>query len=337
MTIKIEIEAHPDRGDMSDQIKRAMSALGYVREDMVAQALSDPENQPSQWGTVPAGTTVVLVDPLNRAEQQTVTEPTTQVVATRKRGEPSPGRSRRTKAEIAEDEAAEKAEIANRIAGRLADAPVEEIDAAIETFAAISTGENRVGPDDTDEDAVQDAADEQAEMAAKREPGKLTHDDLRKAVGDYQKKHGMPAAVALVQAGGLIGKPIIEVPEADLEAVIAAVSGVAVAAVSKPVEQASDKPAETQAAPVTKDDLLALMQAYVKKYGDVAAAEDGQKIFVHALGEVPPGTKTAKGQITEKWVFSAIPNDQDSLSKCVKWWKSALTQAPEAFGRKAVA
>lgn len=324
MTIKIEIEAHPDRGDMGVQIERAMSALGYYQVSHKGRVILD---------TVGAGVAGDISDdtPLDVNVSSTYTPdpnvPVTQTAPTRKRGEPSPGKSRRTKAEIAEDEAA----VTNANEG------VEGVAADVaEVAAAISTGENRIGPDDTGEDAAQDAADEQDEMAAKREPGKLTHDDLRKAIGDYQKKHGMSAAVALVQAGGLIGKPIIEVPETDLEAFIAAVNGVVVAEVSKPVEQASDKSAETQAAPVTKDDLLALMQAYVKKYGDVAAAEDGQKIFVHALGEVPPGTKTAKGQITEKWVFSAIPNDQDSLSKCVKWWKSALTQAPEAFGRKAV-
>ena len=64
---------------------------------------------------------------------------------------------------------------------------------AEEPAAAISTGEERVGPEDAPETAAQDAADEQAEVEAARDPEKpLTADDLRNAMGLYVNKFGMP-------------------------------------------------------------------------------------------------------------------------------------------------
>ena len=101
----------------------------------------------------------------------------------RKRGEPSPGKKRRTAAEVAEDEAAEAAENAAR--------------------QNISTGENRVDPEnpeeaaDSEADADQDAADEAAEVEAHRDPEKpLTIDDVKAVVMAYAEKYGMPAAQA---------------------------------------------------------------------------------------------------------------------------------------------
>jgi hypothetical protein len=103
--------------------------------------------------------------------------------STRKRGEPSPGKKRRTAAEVAEDEAAEAAENAAK--------------------QNISTGEARVDPEnpeeaaDSEADAAQDAADEAAEVEAHRDPEKpLTIDDVKAAVMAYAEKYGMPAAQA---------------------------------------------------------------------------------------------------------------------------------------------
>jgi hypothetical protein len=92
----------------------------------------------------------------------------------RERGKPAPGKQRRTKEEIAEDEATEKSEA-----------------------QAISTGGERVGPEDDEETAAQDKADEQAEVEAARKPeAPLTADDVRNAVGLYVNKFGMEAATA---------------------------------------------------------------------------------------------------------------------------------------------
>lgn len=58
---------------------------------------------------------------------------------------------------------------------------------------AISTGEERTGPEDSAEDVKQDAADEalDSKVDAKAE---LTHESIRDALGGYVKKFGMPAA-----------------------------------------------------------------------------------------------------------------------------------------------
>jgi hypothetical protein len=113
---------------------------------------------------------------------------------TRERGQPSPGKSRRTKAEIAEDEAADKAEadLLGAVDSALVDAGFTK-----DEPAAISTGEERVGPEDDAETVAQDEADEKAETEAARDPEKpLTLDDVRGALGAYVKAYGMDAAQA---------------------------------------------------------------------------------------------------------------------------------------------
>ena len=116
------------------------------------------------------------------SEQSDLSAATPDEAPKRERGKPSEGRARRTKEEIAEDEAADKADAAIAAAG--ADTGAEVVDRQIST-----------SPEDR-KDAEQDAADEAAETAAaKAETGnKLTHDDVRNALGAYVKAYGMPAA-----------------------------------------------------------------------------------------------------------------------------------------------
>jgi hypothetical protein len=95
----------------------------------------------------------------------------------RERGKPAPGRARRTKEEIAEDDAADAAD-------------------AQTATANISTGEDRVDPaqQDSAEDAAQDAADEAEEVEKTRDAEKpLTNDDLRAEMTLYVNTYGMPA------------------------------------------------------------------------------------------------------------------------------------------------
>lgn len=126
-------------------------------------------------------TTVRNDDGQTEQTDDTATE-TAEAKPQRERGQPAAGRKRRTKEEIAEDEAAAAAK------------PEEK--------AAISTGEERVGPEDDPETIAQDEADEKAESdaaTATRGPDKkLTLDDVRNALGAYVKKYGMAA----VQADG---------------------------------------------------------------------------------------------------------------------------------------
>ncbi|TXG96265.1 MAG: hypothetical protein E6R08_09840 [Nevskiaceae bacterium] len=241
----------------------------------------------------------------------------------RERGKPAQGRARRTKEEIAEDEAADRADAAKQQSA-------VEANLQDDVKASISTGENRVGPEDDAETQAQDAADEAAESAAKSD-GKVTHDHLRQALGDYQKKFGMAAAVRQVAEGGLVGCTVDKVREADLPAVIAKVRA---AIDGAPTSTSGEPPADTTA---TRDDVKALMIEYQKKYGDAAVQEDGPRIFKSALGDVPPGTKNASGMEVSQWSLGAVPNDPTAFAKCVTWWKTAINQAPEAFGRKAVA
>lgn len=72
-----------------------------------------------------------------------------------------------------------------------------DIEDAIAAAPAISTGEERIGPEDSPEVVAQDEADEKAESDAARDPEKpLTLDDVRVAMGAYATAYGMDAALA---------------------------------------------------------------------------------------------------------------------------------------------
>lgn len=97
----------------------------------------------------------------------------------RERGKPSPGRARRTKEEIAEDEAADKAD-----AGATAEQNEPQPNITAEP-------ENRVDP----AEAAQDAEDEAADEANAPAP-EATRDDVRAAMLAYQAAYGVPALMA---------------------------------------------------------------------------------------------------------------------------------------------
>lgn len=165
MTMKIEVTIPEDAinsGAAAQYLARAMSAIGFSAASHGNERMS-----------VEAAAAQV-------AEAVAATEAAREVAetATRERGKPAPGRARRTKEEIAEDEAADKAD---------ALAP------AVEPVAAISTGEERIDPA-TAEDEAQDAADEAAE-AETAKPATLTHDDVRAALKGYLDAFGTAAAM----------------------------------------------------------------------------------------------------------------------------------------------
>lgn len=234
MTIKIEIEVPSDlvlKGAGSMYLDQAAGALGWSRASNVSHVVT---SEPAPAAIVEAAEQLQqAVDERNEAPK-------------RERGKPGEGRARRTKAEIAEDEAADAAD-----AQLQADA--KEADLTDDVKPAISTGENRVGPDD-----AQDAADEAAET---EKTGLAPIDVLRRLVGDYQKKHGMPAAVKLCQDGGLIGKPINELDDAGTEAAIAAMQGG-----SAPAKAEEKAEPEAPVTPKTRDDLVEAMMRYADKF-----------------------------------------------------------------------
>ncbi len=151
----------------------------------------------------------------------------------RKRGEPGAGHRRRTNAQIAEDEVyfkqrghaavatmelgAEPPETRTQTSDPLSsrsDAATTQSSSESAGESQISSGEARTNPDDD----AQDAADEAAESAAHRGDAP-TLDDLRKVIGEYQKKFGMAQAAAKTLE--YTGCPIFEVPSKDIPLVIA--------------------------------------------------------------------------------------------------------------------
>lgn len=150
-------------------------------------------------------------EPITQAEAEAIVE--TAKVTTRERGKPSPGHKRRTNAEIAEDEAADKAD-AERASSAANDTP------------AISTGGQRIDPDNPD-DVAADEADEAADTAVSND-GKLTHDNLRDIMATYVKAYGLPAAQEDVPKvfSGLFGADVVKVSQVPEDRIAEAIEAV---------------------------------------------------------------------------------------------------------------
>lgn len=180
MTLKIEVTIPEDeiRGNAASlYLKRAMAAIGFERPDENAFPREDVQPRELQPRDLARDLSSVCT-----TEDAAQPNDFTPEAAKRERGKPSPGKARRTKEEIAEDEAADATDAAA--------APVEE------PKPAISTGEERIDPTNP-EDAAQDAADEAAEAEATK-PAELTHDDVREVLRSYQKAYG---ELAVMQDG----------------------------------------------------------------------------------------------------------------------------------------
>lgn len=224
MTMKIEVTIPEDdikAGAAAQYLKRAMSALGF-----------NPAYEAAARSAVVYGTGAAMSDPLNDTyaavdvkELMPGQTPEAAEAPKRERGKPAPGRARRTKEEIAEDEAAEKAEAAS--------APAEPV-------ANISTGEERIDPTTT-EDAAQDAADEAAEAEATKTP-ELSHDDVRAALKKYLDAYGTPAAMedgpkVLKMLFGDAAAKVSDVP-ADQASLAKAIAGIEEMLVKNPFNRA---------------------------------------------------------------------------------------------------
>lgn len=147
--------------DTVDELHRDMSALLHGANRPVAAV--PVETTPG------APETMAAVTEVESAEE----------APKRERGKPAPGRARRTKEEIAEDDAADKADAELAAAGA-------ETGAIVPDRQISSSPENRIGE--------QDAADESAEEP---EPERdVTETDLRALAGKYAQTFGMDAAQA---------------------------------------------------------------------------------------------------------------------------------------------
>jgi hypothetical protein len=213
VTVSIHIEAHPDRGNMREQIDEAMKAIGFQREPVGGVfplglgALRTPISAEG-LRNMNAGDNVALTPtdefvPASAADTKPVSEePAAPYIDNRPIGSASGGRKRRTKEEIAGDEVLLKLAAAKGVSEEKLNGAIAQVGRAGATAAlavredadkpAISTGEERVGPEDDPATVAQDEADEADEVGAETER-ELTIDDLRNAMSDYVAKHGMPA------------------------------------------------------------------------------------------------------------------------------------------------
>ncbi len=184
----------------------------------------------------------------------------------RVRGQPAPGKKRRTAAEVAED-------LAHAQTDRPAQVP-----------AAISTGESRINPEDDpvefaqrQRDALADAADEAAESAA-RAGGPPTMDDLRAAVKRYADKFGPEAAIANVRT--ILGVPMLETPPDQIGNAIAKMDYATNGGLSEPQAAPTSLFDDAKPSRVAKrEDIIAAMTAYCVKYDgtdDPNKAPNGQ-------------------------------------------------------------
>jgi hypothetical protein len=222
-----------------------------------------------------------------------------QHAARRERGKPSPGKARRTREEIAEDEAADKADAENIID-----------ESGESSGMSISSGEERISPED-EADVEQDAADEAAET--ERNGGMPARERLRKALGSL----GIKAGVEAVKPGGLIGMTIDQVPEDEIEAMIAKIE----ASKSTPAES---KPEDVRTA--TKDDLMQAMLDYAEVFDGTRNPAEAKLAQVDA-GEV---FKMLFGEGVSK--LSAVP--ADGYDKAIAGIKEAIAKNPYGRERK---
>jgi hypothetical protein len=308
--IKIEISCQPEEFDAH------LKSLGLMKrateaENLVQWAHVDPPTPEKQEAVDPEDAadvaaydtaiaemeadgreTIPAKEVFDRAKAKNADADTT-MDGDRERGKPGPGHRRRTDKQIKEDEAY-FASLAKPVGGEPAPlAPGAE--------PLISTGEERLNP--------QDEADEAAETAA-RQSDKPTIEDLRAAVGRYTAKFGVKASIEAIRT--VVGCPIIEVPEDQIAAAIgrveAAIAGEAPAIIKAGVSSTDSGtdprgvfPEPTEAPQATKSDVVEAIKAYGVKFDGVSddpkkmpfTQEDMPKIFTSAFGPGVVGLKTA--------------------------------------------
>lgn len=276
----------------------------------------------------------------------------------RKRGEPGAGHRRRTNKEIAEDQlyfdslkvpghvavaameegvertvkpmrffyhpesdSLEKAEEHPGSDGLLEEidqAKYEEIEARQKKQkAAISSGGERVDPAD-----AQDAADEAAESAANRGAEPML-DDLRRAIGLYQKKFGMEQAARRTKE--MLGMPLFEVPSKDIGLMVHRV----MAAYEK--DGAKFTPVETKTEPTppvtaTKDEVNAVFTAYAEKYDGKGLEADK---WLNTQADIPRVFERLFGK--GKASFKTVEKTPENLGRILEAVRAELEK--NTFGR----
>lgn len=180
LTITVQTERFPDLAlTPAQQVEEALAAIGFVR--VPVNAVTDTIAEAIAYHAKREVTSAVSA--LSVGETDKAPEPAASIEADK------PKRGRKPKEEKAVATTEEKPQI--------------------------SSGENRVGPeDDPAEVQEQDAADEAAESAAAAKPETLSLDDVRKLAGQYVQKYG--AAAAQADGAGIIGEALGPVPAGSL-------------------------------------------------------------------------------------------------------------------------
>ena len=202
-----------------------LTITGENAEEVVREILSlvDFENHDRARvrSTVPATATPAAAEPVAATEtapQAVVTEETSPAAGPfRQFGKAPEGKSRRTKEEIAEDDAvaalAEKAGVpTEKLEAAIADRGHAAVMAEIQNHLDAQGGQPNISASPEDRrnpDDPQDAADEKAEADAGHDGDNVTIDDLREAMNAFVEKKGMPEAQ---KSGpgifeGALGKP----------------------------------------------------------------------------------------------------------------------------------
>jgi hypothetical protein len=190
-------------------------------------------------------------------------------------------------------------------------APAEDDANPQVAFVAASAQVAFVAASEDAETAAQDAADEAAETASEQ-TGVLTLEDLRRAIGEYAKKHGMAKASANIPA--IIEGPMLEVT--DFERAIARVK--LAAATSDGLLHEADV-----APHATKDDLMEAVMAYAAKYEGkgVKPATGGPTAvdLAQVMRDTFPGTSGA---------LSEIPATPEGYGKALGAVNAAINDNP---------
>lgn len=222
----------------------------------------------------------------------------------RERGKAGPGHRRRTDKQIAEDEV-----FFAQVRAR-GHAAIEKMDKGVEQQTTSTQDPrndlaNEPLVDNSDAqtaelEAAQDAVDEAAESAANRGANRGAEpalDDLRRVIGEYQKKFGMEQAARRVKE--MLGVPLFEVPSKDIGAMV---HKVAAALEHDKKEDAKFAPVQTKSGVVqaaepsspktaTKEEVNAAFNDYAQKFDGsldpnlmLKTREDVPRIFERLFG-----------------------------------------------------
>ena len=272
--IKIDITLDPQWGDLSDQLTKHMKALGFVKAPVVGvRELTPPEQ---------------FVSPAPKNFNDRTTCPTSHTVV-----EIHTTGSTELNAEPEEDFKVEIAPLENPHVPKTRKPRAKKNDPVVTKDEAVALMQASVDPLDVEDETPVMNSD------------KLTHDDLRVAVGEFTKVYGIAKAQKMIPV--ILGCAIVEVPEDGLQE--------AIDKIRAEITDVEDDP-EADNPVATEADVREALMAYAKKTNTLA---DGPKILAEEFGE----------GIT---AIRLIPNDPKSYGRALNAINNAINLNP--YNRK---